>query len=94
LTACQHFIAAVTQQKEAGARAEIARWLPQLTQYAQCMRAHDIQMLDPTSQPSLAGLVALAPNNTFGRDSPQFKAADSACRHLLPAAIHDDGTGP
>ena len=94
LDACQHLIAAVVQRKEAGARSEIALWLPQLTQYAQCMRTHGIEMLDPSSQPSPAGLLALAPNNTFGRDSSQFKTADTACRHLLPAAVHDDGTGP
>lgn len=26
--------------------------------------------------------------------SPQFRAADAACRHLLPAGVHNDGTGP
>jgi len=30
----------------------------------------------------------------FGRYSPQFRAADTACRHLLPTGVHDDGTGP
>ena len=58
------------------------------------MRAHDIGMLDPTSQ----GQVNLGnvPGITgdVGRYSPQLRAADAACRHLLPANIHDDGTGP
>jgi hypothetical protein len=33
-------------------------------------------------------------SNDYGRYSPQFRAADQACRHLLPADVHDDGTGP
>ena len=35
-----------------------------------------------------------ASHSDFGRYSPQFRSADSACRHLLPAGTHDDGTGP
>jgi hypothetical protein len=58
------------------------------------MRAHDIDMLDPTPGGQLnLGQVAGITSN-FGRYSPQFRAADTACRHLLPAGIHDDGTGP
>ena len=56
--------------------------------------AHDIAMLDPNS----FGALNLGPvpgiTNDFGRYSPQFRAADAACRHLLPAGVHDDGTGP
>ena len=29
-----------------------------------------------------------------GRYSPVFAAADRACRHLLPAGVPDNGTGP
>jgi hypothetical protein len=98
LAACNHFIASIVQTKEAGARRELTEWLPALTRYAACMRAHDIAMLDPSSVPSPGGLVTLGtvPGiiNDFGRYSPQFHAADSACRHLLPAAVHDHGTGP
>jgi hypothetical protein len=58
------------------------------------MRAHDIPMLDPT----VAGQLALGqvPGITgdSGRYSTQFRQADGACRHLLPAGVHDDGTGP
>jgi hypothetical protein len=55
------------------------------------MRSHDIDMLDPNPQGSLnlGGITS-----DFGRYSPQFRAADSACRHLLPAGVHDDGSGP
>ena len=94
LGACNHFIAPISQAKQAGARAELAAWLPALTRYAECMRAHDIAMLDPNAVGSLnLGNVAGIAND-FGRYSPQFRAADGLCRHLLPAAVHDDGTGP
>jgi len=67
---------------------------PALTQYAECMRAHDINMLDPNQRGELdlGGVPGLA-NNGFGRNSPHFHAADSACRRLLPPGIADDGTG-
>ena len=82
------------EEKQAGARAELAAWLPALTHYAECMRTHDIAMLDPDAVGSLnlGNVPGIA--NDFGRYSPQFRAADAACRHLLPAAVHDDGTGP
>jgi hypothetical protein len=58
------------------------------------MRAHDIAMLDPTPEGELNLGRVPGINNDFGRYSPQFRAADSACRHFLPASVHDDGTGP
>ena len=94
LAACNHFISPIQQQKEAGARQELAAWLPALTRYAQCMRDHDIAMLDPDAQGSLNLGAVPGISSDFGRYSPQFRAADGACRHLLPAAVHDDGTGP
>ena len=92
--ACTHFIQAIIQAKQAGAAAEAAPHLAALTRYAQCMRSHDINMLDPTP---LGGLnLGHVPGITsdFGRYSPQFRAADAACRHFLPAGVRDDGTGP
>jgi hypothetical protein len=94
LTACNHFLAAIQQMKQAGARQELAAWLPALTHYAVCMRTHDIAMLDPNAQGSVNLGNVPGISNDFGRYSPQFRAADTACRHLLPAAVHDDGTGP
>jgi hypothetical protein len=89
--ACTHFLQPVIQQKTAAMTpARIAA----LASYARCMRAHDIAMLDPTSsgQLNLGNVPGISSN--FGRSSPQFRGADAACRHLLPAGIHDDGTGP
>ena len=80
--------------KNAHAAAEAAPMLHALTEFARCMRAHDINMLDPTPQGQLnLGNVPGVTSN-FGRYSPQFRAADTACRHFLPAAVHDNGTGP
>jgi hypothetical protein len=92
--ACTHFIQAILQVKSAGeaaqaAPAQAAPHLAALTRYAQCMRGHGINMLDPTPQ----GEVNMGPGD-FGRYSPQFRAADTACRHFLPAGIRDDGSGP
>jgi hypothetical protein len=92
--ACTHYIQADIVAKEAGAAAQAAPHLAALTRYAQCMRRHDISLLDPTP----FGAVGLGHvpgiNNDFGRYSPQFRTADAACRHYLPADVHDDGTGP
>lgn len=94
LRACDHLIARVNAEKEAGAVARAASDLPALIRYARCMRAHDIAMPDPGPSGALdlgrvPGITA-----TYSRRSPQFRTADSACRHLLPASVHDDGTGP
>lgn len=92
--ACTHYIQPIMAAKEAGQASVAAPELAALTRYAQCMRDHDINMLDPTS----FGAVNLGHvpgiNSDYGRYSPQFRAADQACRHFLPANVHDDGTGP
>src|SRR5215469_6371328 len=89
--ACQHFLQPIIQEKNA---AMTPARLAALASYARCMRSHDIAMLDPTStgQVNLGTVPGIS--SDFGRNSPQFRAADTACRHLLPAGIHDDGTGP
>ena len=92
-SACNHFIQALKEAKGAAA-AQAAPHLEALTNYASCMRSHDIDMLDPTPQGQLNLGNVPGISDDFGRYSPQFRAADSACRHLLPAGVHDDGTGP
>ena len=94
LAACNHFIAKEMAAKQSGASRELASWLPSLVRYASCMRNHDISMLDPGPQGQLnLGNVA-GITSSCGRYSPQFRAADAACRHLLPHGVRDDGTGP
>ena len=92
---CGHYMQALIQIKEARTAALASSQLAALTRYAECMRAHDINMLDPTPRGELdLGDVPGMANNGFGRSSPQFRSADAACRHLLPAGVADDGTGP
>lgn len=92
--ACIHFIQANITVKQAGAAARAAPHLPALTRYAQCMRRHDINMLDPTPLGDLNLGHVPGITSDFGRYSPQFRAADATCRHFLPAGVRDDGTGP
>jgi hypothetical protein len=94
LAACNHYIANLVAAKQAGANHELARWLPSLVRYASCMRSHDVAMLDPGAQGQLNLGSVPGITNDFGRYSPQFRSADAACRHFLPAGVHDDGTGP
>ena len=92
--ACNHFIEPVIQMKNSHARAVFGPLLPALTSYARCMRSHDIAMLDPTPEGQLNLGNVPGIHNGFGRYTPQFRAADTTCRHFLPASVHDDGTGP
>ena len=92
--ACTHFMERDFQAKQAAAASQAAPQLAALTRYARCMRGHDISMLDPAPDGQLnLGHVA-GITDGFGRYSPQFRSADAACRHFLPAGIRDDGTGP
>ena len=91
VSACNHLLPATSSGLQTKRNVD----LPALTRYAQCMRAHDIAMLDPnpeTGSPNLGSVPGIS--SDFGRYSPQFRSADEACRHLLPAGVHDDGTGP
>lgn len=91
---CNHFMTKIEQIKAKGAAGVTAADLPALTRYAVCMRSHDIPMLDPTAGGELNLGNVPGINSDFGRYSPQFRAADAACRHLLPPGVNDDGTGP
>jgi hypothetical protein len=93
-TACIHFIQANIEAKRAGAASRAAPHLAALTRYAQCMRSHDISMLDPTPLGELNLGHVPGITSDYGRYSPQFRAADTACRHFLPVGVRDDGTGP
>jgi len=92
--ACNHYIAAVAETKMAHQQQFATAHIQALTNYAVCMRAHDIAMLDPGSfgQLNLGNVPGIT--GDFGRYSPQFRAADRACRHFLPAGVQDNGTGP
>jgi len=84
----------IIQMKTAGQQALASPRLRALTNYARCMRAHDIPMLDPNSLGELNLGSPPGVSGNFGRYTPQFHAADAACRHLLPHGVADNGTGP
>ena len=66
-----------------------------LTNYARCLRDHQIPMLDPDPNDghlSLGNVPGIS--NRVGRSDPEFQSADAACRSQLPAGVPDDGTGP
>jgi hypothetical protein len=92
--ACQHWLPSFNSGSGIRPNPNLAAELPHLIAYARCMRGHDISMLDPNSFGALNLGQVPGITNDFGRYSPQFRAADAACRHLLPAGVHDDGTGP
>jgi hypothetical protein len=92
--ACGHFMQPIIAAKAAGQSSLSSIELAALTSYAECMRSHDIPMLDPTADGQLNLGTVPGIRSDFGRYSPQFRAADGACRHSLPAGVHDDGTGP
>ncbi len=93
--ACQHIIVPVQAMKNGNQGAPSQATMTALIAYARCMRAHDIPLLDPAATDGHISLGHVdGINNDIGRSDPQFSAADTACRHLLPAGVTDDGTGP
>jgi hypothetical protein len=92
--ACNHFMAKIEQIKSAAVVSNPVADLPALTRWAQCMRDHNIAMLDPKPDGELNLGNVPGITSDFGRYSPQFRAADQACRYLLPPGVQDDGTGP
>jgi hypothetical protein len=94
LRACQQWLPRLDTGTEGRPDGNLTAELPGLIAYARCLRGHDIAMLDPNSFGALNLGQVPGITNDFGRYTPQFRAADAACRHLLPAGVHDDGTGP
>jgi hypothetical protein len=94
LRACRQWLPSLDTGSAGGPNGNLGAELPGLIAYARCMRGHDIAMLDPNSFGALNLGNVPGITNDYGRYSPQFRAADAACRHLLPGGVHDDGTGP
>lgn len=94
--ACKHFIAPLVALKQDAAHDAVsATKLQALTAYARCMRGRRIPMLDPDPNDGHISLGRVPDtDDSIGRSSPQFHAADTACRSQLPAGTNDDGTGP
>ena len=85
--ACSHapgMTSVRTQAVRQPQRDESAR--PEALAYAACMRTHDIAELP---DPSLSGVVAIAPAAAIDPDSPQFRSDELFCYTAVPAAaIH------
>jgi hypothetical protein len=94
MRACQRWLPSLNTSTPGSPKGNLAAEMPHLIAYARCMRGHDIALLDPNSFGALNLGQVPGIDNDFGRYSPQFRGADAACRHLLPAGVHDDGTGP
>jgi hypothetical protein len=92
--ACNHYIAPIIAAKMAHAPTIPQSLRLGLIHYAECMRAHGIAMLDPDRYGSLNLGNVPGISNGIGRYTPQFRLADKTCRRLLPAGVHDNGTGP
>jgi hypothetical protein len=93
--ACHHILAPVIAMKAAGRTRPTPATTNALVAYARCMRQHDIPLLDPDPNDGHLALGSVPGiNNDVGRQDAAFHQADARCRHLLPATIPDDGTGP
>jgi hypothetical protein len=57
--------------------------------YSKCMREHGIADF-PDPQPGGGIAIQAGPGGDLGPDNPQFKAADEACKSLLPTPSEED----
>jgi hypothetical protein len=66
--------------------------------YAQCMRKHGVDMPDPKFSKNGSVSINAAPPGGSGDPnqgpSPQFQAADNACKHFIDDAVNSSGNKP
>jgi hypothetical protein len=77
--ACQE----LEPEESAPSPAEQAQDREQLLKFSACMRA---QGLTKFPDPDASGGISIGKNRGLAPDSPQFKAAERACRNFLPGA--------
>jgi hypothetical protein len=64
---------------------ERAKQLQVALSYAACVRSHGVPDFPDPKVSSNGGIeIGPGPNSNLNPDSPQLKAAENACRHLLP----------
>jgi hypothetical protein len=80
LTACRSSI--VQAFPQLANPAALAQRRQQALQFTKCMRSHGVDIPDPSIGP--LGLPVLKGRSSIDVNSPQFKAAYSACASLLP----------
>jgi hypothetical protein len=80
-SACQHLLpkgGQISPQQQAQAQDDAVR-------FAQCMRAHGINIPDPQMSGNGGGIqMKITPGQGVDPNAPQFQAAQSACQHFLP----------
>jgi hypothetical protein len=66
---------------------ERAKQLQEALGYAVCVRSHGVPGFPDPKVSSNGGIeIGPGPNSNLNPNSPQLKAAENACRHLLPGA--------
>ena len=93
MRACGHLLPPVETGTGGSGTSRVAAEMPALISYARCMRGRDIAMLDPPHPArSTWGRSPASPMTSAG--THRSSAPRTRLRHLLPAGVHDDGTGP
>jgi hypothetical protein len=79
-SACQHLLPKGGQPSpQQRAKAQDAA-----VHFAQCMRAHGINVPDPQVSTNGGLSIKVGPGQGTDPNSPQFQSAQSACQHFLP----------
>jgi hypothetical protein len=91
-TACQQYFAAAFPRLNLSP-AQRAQLQQQLVKYAQCMRSHGVNVPDPTPNSGGGGLGLGRTFRSIDRNSPAFKAANTACASLRPRFGRGGGGG-
>jgi hypothetical protein len=81
--ACQQYIAQAFPQANLSP-AQRAQRLQQLTKFTQCMRAHGVNIPDPTPTSGGGGFGIGRVFRSIDRNSPAFQSAMTACGSLAP----------
>ena len=73
---------------------EQAKAQQQMLKFAQCMRAHGVPKFpDPKFSPNGGSQLTLGKNTGVDPSSPQYQAAQKACRKLVPGSALSGGPG-
>jgi hypothetical protein len=88
-TACQHLL---PRQGKPPSREQQAQMQDQLVKFAQCMRAHGVDMPDPDFSNGGGGVTFIGGPGKIDPDDPAFQRAQEACKSFLPGEI-STGTG-
>jgi hypothetical protein len=92
--ACQQYIAQAFPQLNLSP-AQRAQFQQRLVKFAQCMRSHGVNIPDPTvNNGGVGGFGFRGAFRSIDRNSPAFKAANTACASLRPQFGRGGPGGP